>query len=125
MSANQAILAPLVPPMPDPPAEEAFTPEQWTTLLAIMDTVVPSVTRGAKPGSTTSQQTISDAEYDQLAAHLKETVIQAPEGKALDEYLEERPSDNPRFQALLKRSLVAYSREDIRKNLLFILSALK
>ena len=116
MSATQAVLAPMVPPMPDPPTGEAFTPEQWTTLLAIMDTIVPSIKRG---------QTISDAEYSQLTAHLKKTVVEAPEGAALDEFLEEKPSDNPRFCALLKRSLVLYSREDVRKNLLFILWALK
>lgn len=125
MSSTQPILAPLVSPLPDLPAGEAFTPEQWTMLMAIMDTVIPSVQRGAKSGSTVSQQTISDAEYRQTVEHLKKTVVGEPEGKVFDDYLSEKPSENPRFRALLKRSMVAFSREDIRKNLTFVLSALK
>jgi hypothetical protein len=57
--------------------------------------------------------------------HLKKTVVGAPDSEALDMYLEEKPSDNPGFHELLKRTLVAYSRKDVRQNLVFILSALK
>lgn len=93
--------------------------------MALMDTVIPCVRKGAASGSTTAQYTLTDAEYSQTADHLKKTAIGAPQGQALDDYLAEKASDIPRFEALLKRTLVAYSREDIRKNLLLVLSALK
>lgn len=125
IGSTQPVLVPLVSPLPDPPAEGVFSPEQWTTLMAMMDAVVPSIKRGPKARSTRSQQTITDAEYNKLLEHLNKTVVGAPDSNALDVYLAERPSDSPRFQALLKRSLVAFSRDDIRKNLLFVLSALK
>jgi hypothetical protein len=125
IGSTQPVLAPLVSPLPDPPAGEPFTPEQWATLLAIMDTVVPSVQRGAKSGSTASVQTLSDTEYDQTVEYFRKTAVGVPAGKAFEDYLNEKPSDNPRFRALLKRSLLAYAREDARKNLTFILSALK
>jgi hypothetical protein len=125
IGSAQPVLAPLAIPLPDAPAGEAFTPGQWTTLMALMDTVIPSIRRGAASGSTVSQYTLADAEYGKTADHLKKTVIGAPEGQALDDYLGEKPSDIPRFEALLKRTLVAFSREDIRKTLLLVLSALK
>jgi hypothetical protein len=43
----------------------------------------------------------------------------------LDEYLSEKPSANPEFQELLKRSLLHFSREEARKKLAFLMSALK
>jgi len=43
----------------------------------------------------------------------------------LDEYLDEKPSNNPRFQALLQRILSVFAPEDSRKGLSFVLSTLK
>jgi hypothetical protein len=124
-STQICVLAPLATPLPDPPAGEAFTPEQWTTLISIMDTVIPSIRREALSRNNISQYTISDVEYNKTMDHLKKTVAGAPDSEALDMYLEEKPSDNPQFHELLKRTLVAYSRKDVRQNLAFILSALK
>jgi 3-methyladenine DNA glycosylase AlkD len=118
-------LAPLAAPLPDPPVGEAFTPEQWTILLAIMDAVIPSVRRETDAGDKISQYTITDVEYNKTVDHLKRTVVDTPDSQSLEEYFLERPSENPRFQDLLKRTLVVYSREDVRKGLAFVLSALK
>jgi hypothetical protein len=119
------ILTPTETPLPEPPAGEPFSPEQWATLMAIMDTVIPSVKRGATASNKISQYTISEVEYNKTVDHLKKTVVGAPEGQALDEYLDEKPSDYPRFQELLRRSLIDFSRDDARKSLAFILWALK
>jgi hypothetical protein len=118
-------LAPLATPLPDPPAGEAFTPNQWTTLLAIMDALIPSVQRDSTSTDEISQYTISDAEYNMMVDHLKKTLVEAPDSEALDEYLQERPSEDPKFQDLLKRTLIHYSPDDVRKGLAFILSTLK
>lgn len=125
IGSAQPALKPLVAPLPDPPETEAFTPEQWATLMAIMDTVVPSVQRGTKSGGTATQQTLADAEYNKAAEDLKKAVVGPVDDKAIEDFLGEKPSANPRFQALLRRSMIAYSREDVRKNLTLVLSALK
>ena len=112
-------------PLPESPGDEHFTPAQWTTLLAIMDTVIPAVHRESTTSYQLSQLTITQTEFNAAVDHLKATVVDAPSVEELDPYLEERPSENPLFQDLLKRMLVHYSRDDARKGLGMILSGLK
>ena len=119
------ILAPLATPLPEAPGDQFFTDDQWTTLMAIMDTVIPSIRRETAAKREFSQLTLSDVEYNAAIDHLKKNVVNAPDGESFDDYLEERPSDNAGFQDLLKRSLIHYTRDDARKGLAFILSALK
>ena len=126
MTARQMeLLAPLANPLPDLPPGEPFTEEQWTILMAIMDTIIPSVRRDSTTNDMISQLVVPDVEYDTAVDHLKETVVDPPTSEALDKYLDERPSVNPRFQSLLKRSLGQYAPEQARKGLSFVLSTLK
>lgn len=126
-SSQVEILAPLAAPLPDGPASDAyFTTEQWITLMAIMDAVIPSITRGS--GSEIegkSQLSVKDEEYTAAVEHLRENVVDAPEEMVLEEYLREKPSDSPAFQGLLRRLLIHYTPEEARKGLGFVLSTLK
>lgn len=56
---------------------------------------------------------------------LKKKMLSKPTDVQLDEYFSEKPSENPEFQDLLRRTLIHYSREDARKGLAFLMSALK
>lgn len=126
VSSNQiGALAPLAVPLPEAPGDQFFTDAQWVTLLAIMDTVIPSVHRESSAANGPSQLAVSDEEYNTAVRDLQENVFDAPQGEALDAYLQEKPSDNPQFHELLKRTLIHYSKDDARKGLAFILSALK
>jgi hypothetical protein len=126
MTSNQADgLTPLATPLPEGPAGEVLTAGQWTTLMAIMDAVIPSIRRETTTTDKILQLTVSDVEYNTAVSHLKKTVVDAPDGKSLDEYLDERPSENPRFQELFMRTLAFYVRPDARKELSFLLSTLK
>lgn len=118
-------LAPLAAALPEPPAELPFTEANWTTLLAIMDTVIPSIRRETQATNKVTQLTISDMEYNTAVSHLKDTVTSAPDSESLDEYLDERPSENPRFRELLQRTFVNNVKDDARNGLGFILAALK
>lgn len=118
-------MTPLATPVPARPAEEHFTQEQWATLLSIMDAIVPKIVRESASSGLLNEETILDAKYNAAILHLKENVVNAPDGKSLDEYLQERPSDNPAFQDLLMLALVEYSREDARKGLAGLCGALK
>jgi hypothetical protein len=117
-------LAPLATPPPDGPAELPFSALQWTTLLAIMDTVIPSIRRETTTNKV-NQLTISDIEYNQTVHHLKKTLVNSPTSESLDEYLDEKPSDNPRFLALLQRTLSTFARDDAKQGLSLILTTLK
>lgn len=117
-------LAPLAAALPDPPAEGPYTEDNWRTLLAIMDTVIPSIRRETIATDRSTQLTISDVEYNQTVNYLKNNANE-PSSESLDEYFDERPSQNPKFQELLKRTFVFNVREDARKGLGFILAALK
>lgn len=118
-------VAPLSTPLPEPPAGEVFSGEQWLILMSIMDTIIPSIHCESSASDALSQLIISDDKYNATVAHLKNTVIGPPENESLAEYLDEKPSSNPEFQDLLKRSLAFYVRDDARKGLAFILSVLK
>jgi len=126
LSASQAdILAPLAVGLPDGPVDSYFNPEQWATLLAILDTVIPSIRRESTTEKKKSQLTVSDVEYNAAVDHLKINLVNSPDSESLDEYLDENCSDNPQFQSLLKRYLIHYARDDARSGLAFILSTLK
>jgi hypothetical protein len=123
--ASSDLLAPLVTPLPDAPTEGFFTDANWSTLMAIMDTVIPSIRRETTTSNKLYQLTISDVEYNAKANHLKRTVVNPPDSESLELYLNERPSDIPRFQDLLKRTLVFFTRDDAKKGLTLVLSTLK
>jgi len=127
MSSNHLdILAPLTVSLPEgPSAKEYFTEAQWTTLMAIMDTVIPSVLRESTTDHELGRLTITDVQCNTAADHIRRNVVDAPDMESLDGYLNERPSDIPAFEDLLKRMLVFYVRDDARKRLTFVLSILK
>jgi len=90
-----------------------------------MDTVIPSIRRETATNNKITQLTISDVEYNETVHHLKKKLVNSPDSESLDEYLDEKPSNNPRFQALLQRILSVFAPEDSRKGLSFVLSTLK
>ncbi len=65
--------------LPDGPEESPFTEANWTTLLAIMDTVIPSITR-EKISSNPDQRPISEDEYQ---ATVDQLVVDPPNEKDL------------------------------------------
>lgn len=93
--------------------------------MAIIDTVIPSVRRDVVSTDHINQHAISDAEYTNMVEHLQANISQAPGTAALEEYLEERPSDNPRLCELLLRTLMVFTSETARTQLSLVLSALK
>lgn len=125
MASQMELLAPLANPLPDLPPGEPFTDEQWLILMAIMDTVIPSVRKETTKSDMIQQLAVSEVQYNTAVDHLKKTVSDPPTSEYLDEYLDERPSANPKFQPLLKRYLSQYSPDHAKKGLSLALSALK
>lgn len=120
------VVAPLDAPLPDPPAGNYFTEAQWTTLMALMDTVIPSVKRESVASTPKlDEEYIPDTMYNTAVHHLQRNMTNPPVEAQLDQYLAEKPSDAPEFHELVKRTLIQFSREDARKGFSFLLSALK
>ncbi|KAI9645833.1 hypothetical protein NHQ30_005268 [Ciborinia camelliae] len=125
MTSNMVdVIAPIVAPLPDPPGDQYFTDLQWSTLMAIMDTVIPSIHRASITNDPSSQLSVPDDEYNDAVTHMQMTISSPPSNEALEAYLNEKPSDIPEFQDLLLRTLTIYAREDARKVLAFVLTTL-
>ncbi|KAH7357011.1 hypothetical protein BKA65DRAFT_495950 [Rhexocercosporidium sp. MPI-PUGE-AT-0058] len=124
-STAAKVVAPLTAPLPEAPAGNYYTEAQWKTLMALMDTVIPSIKRESVTStSSKDEEKIPDITYSTLVHQLQRAVINAPTEAELDQYLAEKPSDNPEFHELVKRTLMQYSREDARKGFSFLLSGL-
>ncbi|KAI9818614.1 MAG: hypothetical protein M1832_004387 [Thelocarpon impressellum] len=118
-----AAIRPVATAMRDPPAGEALTPEQWTTLLALADTVVPAVCRSSAPGFT-PQLGLSDADYESTKRELRETMANPPDDAVLEQFLAESATTDPAFRRELHRTLAAHVRVDSRRGIAFLLNAL-
>ena len=122
-AAQAALIDPLEIPVSSPTPGNALTQSQWATLLAIADTVIPSISTDSAQAS--SKFLITGAEYDAARSPLEERCLAKGKEVTVNDYLEECPSSLPAFQALLSRTVNVYLREDAKKGLRVLLSALK
>ena len=127
MSVSQlSQLAPLATVLPSPPDDEVLSAEQWTTLMAVAETVIPEV----RPSPTSKipdgpQMYLSDEEYRATVAEMKSSVQNAPENTVLESYLSESPANSEEFRREFQRTLACHIREDARKGIALVLSTLK
>lgn len=88
---------------------ELMPDAQWRMLLAIMDTVVPSIQKesAAPKRKSRSIAYISDARYQDALSHLRKDTILLDNAseEELDRYLSDRPTDDLLFQQVLKGML--------------------
>ena len=90
---------------------------EWTVLLALMDAILPSVTRASKaqgdrePGEVR----ISDTRYDEAITHLRHhtVVLDHVTEQDVEDYLADRPSEHPLFQETLRGMLANLSSDAI------------
>ena len=122
-STQLNLIAPLDTPLPPPPDGQVLTESQWTTLMAIADAVIPSI----QVSSTLSNRSLCVAPAKYASAH--ETITQCLPAQTdpdlTQRFLEENASSLPGFKEVLQRTLGDYMREDARKGIRVILSALK
>jgi hypothetical protein len=109
-----------LPPLPE---EDPFTPAQWKTLLAIADTVIPTI----KPASLADPQTekaIGDSEYGTAMTTLKERAAE-PTDALTTAYFQEKPSTIPQFRDIWYRQFGMFMPQDARKQLAGLLNILE
>lgn len=117
------LIAPLESPLPPPPSGEVLTDLQWTTLMAIADTVIPSISDSSQ--SSPGGLVVEAAEYATAVKTLNANIPDTGEADLARTYLQETPSTLPGFKQFLQRVIGDYMREDARKGLRVLLSALE
>ncbi|KAI9043945.1 putative long chain fatty alcohol oxidase [Aspergillus affinis] len=120
---DQAIpYTPLEVSLPPVSSKEIFSELQWTTLLSIADTVIPSI-RGPTASSASAKiipQSRLNATIETLARSIHD-----PDASTLAmQYLEENASSNVQFRDTLQRLFADYVNEQGRNGLSFILNTL-
>ncbi|KAG8528919.1 uncharacterized protein KY384_006608 [Bacidia gigantensis] len=116
------LIAPLETPLPAPREGEVLTDAQWTTLLAIADTIVPSIEVSSEKSS--HNLTLTSSAWTESAQNIKDRLPADANAKTTDIYFREQASSTQGFQALLQRILNEYLREDAKKGIRVLLSAL-
>lgn len=117
------LIAPLESPLPSPPSGDVLTNSQWTTLMAIADTIIPSISDSSQSSSGGLQ--VESTEFATAVKILNAKIPDTGKGDLARAYLQESPSTLPGFKQFLQRVIGDYMREDARKGLRVLLSALE
>lgn len=124
MSLPTQPVSPKAAPLPPMPAEDPLTEAQWKTLLAITDTVIPSI-KPMAVANTKTEVPATDNEYSTAITTLK-ALSPDPEGDEVAKaYLQENASANPAFRESLRRLVAMYMPQSTRKEILMVLNILK
>ena len=123
MTTTQLKLASPVETSLPPLKGEVLTDAQWTTLMAIADTIIPSIQVSSVPSTHTL--TLSAPDYTAAVEAIKPRLPHSTDGDLLEKYFQESPSSIPAFRQLLKRLLTDYVREEARRGIRVILSTLE
>jgi len=113
-------------PSPHPPVQlqgEVLTPEQWETLIAILDTCIPAIAIGDSPSST-SKLLLSSTEYAQTLDGIKSHATPDASTETVEAYLAESCMSSPLAKPFLARMLADYVRPAERADLASLLSNL-
>lgn len=110
-------------PLPPLPATDALTAQHWGILCAIADTVVPSLT--PLEGNRLLQYPLSRRRHDASRRLLEQSLRLPPDHPAVPAFLAENATAAPDFKAGLARILNVYLNDQVKRELLLVLSALK
>ncbi|KAL8687749.1 MAG: hypothetical protein Q9224_005060 [Gallowayella concinna] len=121
-STQLNLIAPLDAPLPPLPEGEVLTSSQWTTLLAIADTIVPAIE--ASSAYSPDKLSVQPSEYTTAIQKIQTVIPESAAPDAAQRYLAEKASSTPGFRDLFQRILGHYMREDAVKGIRVVLSAL-
>lgn len=113
-------LAPVVAPLPPLADDDVFTPEQWTTLFALLEVFAPSV----RPAGDSDGDALQCSDYEKLIEEIQQY---APKGLAredIEAYMAESIDSLPGLKEDLRRRFLCTVPKDGRAGLTSILNAL-
>lgn len=107
---------------------ELLNDSQWRTLLAIIDTIIPSIQRESKAPRRRSLSVayISDQRYDAIMKHLRKNTVllEKTSEEEIEEILAEKPSDDVAFRQQLQGMLLTIPQQT-RRQLLLVLTIMR
>lgn len=117
------LISPLSASLPDPPADEVLTSDQWITLLSIGDAVIPAIASSSAPAP--NALSLQPSEFTRTVDVLKGSPSVTSNPQLVSAYLAERPSDLPVLKELIHRTFADYTPKDQVQGISVILSVLK
>lgn len=129
--AQSSTTSSLITPTPLPPLPESdcLGQAQWTTLLALLDTFVPSiVNQDVKAGKDSKDDGRLHVSSDEYVATTQSIITNLPNGclpENVTSYLEEKASNIPAMRDTFRRILNLYIPSEARRGLALALTALK
>ncbi|KAM0465238.1 hypothetical protein ACHAPV_002236 [Trichoderma viride] len=96
--AEPLIKAPVPVTLPPPPPTDFMAADQWETLWAILDGVLPSYAPASAITDKHSQIAIPDDEFNGLVDKVRSSLDGAPSREEIAEFLAFRPSEHPAFR---------------------------
>jgi hypothetical protein len=124
MSLQTETVSPKAAPLPPLPVQDPLTPEQWRTLFAIADTIIPSIQSGAVRHSK-GVLSVSANDYSKAVAKLQDLASPHEDPSLAESYLSERASSNPAFRDTLNRFFGFYAPQKTRNEIQLVLNILK
>lgn len=127
---NQPTIEPVGPILESPiaaapDADSVLSPLQWETLLAITDTVIPSIAPSIS-ADLSRQKAIDQPQYDNIASSLRASISDndSNAGDIVSSYLTESATSVPGFKESLCRTLGTYVHAEGRRGISLVLNAL-
>jgi hypothetical protein len=126
MSLPVKPVSPKATPLPPIPAEDPLSPEQWKTLLAIADAVVPAI-KPLSVANTLTEVSVTDNDYSTAISELRTLIPEDdPDAEtAAKEYLADNATSNPAFKLELQRIFAMYMPQSTKNQLSTVLNILK
>jgi hypothetical protein len=124
--ADQVIstYTPLEVPLPPAPATSYFTEQQWKTLYALADAIIPSI-RTVSTSRGSNDTVVSQDQWNTAISKLTATIPSPEAVKIAAQYLEEDVSSNLAFRACIERIFGDFVHYEGRSSFGLILNALK
>ncbi|RAH69700.1 choline dehydrogenase [Aspergillus aculeatinus CBS 121060] len=119
---------PLEVDLPPVPTTQVLTDLHWETMLALADTVIPSI-RGRGDDaevSSTKYHAVTETQLESATSRLTATISRttSPAAEVARIYLQESPSSLPAFREGLQRLIADYVHQEGQTGLRFILDVL-
>lgn len=103
--AEPLIKAPVPVTLPPPPPADFMTADQWDTLWAVLDGILPSYAPASAVTDKNKQIAIPDDEFNDLIDKVRSSLDGAPSREEITEFLAFRPSEHPPFREDCIRNL--------------------
>jgi hypothetical protein len=96
--AEPLMKAPVPVTLPPAPSTDFMNADQWETLWAILDGVLPSYVPASAVTDKDTQIAIPDDEFNGLIDKVRSSLDGAPSREEITEFLAYRPSEQPAFR---------------------------